>query len=111
MPKPNLTLPTSLVLQAIALGHSYGFDIMEVTGLPGGTVYPALRRLEGAGCLRSRWEAEEQAEAEKRPPRCYYELTPEGGYLLEQALERFPLIRLSPRDRGFPCPLTAPGRA
>jgi hypothetical protein len=38
------------VLHALARGYSYGFDIMGATGLPSGTVYPALRRLE-----RQRW--------------------------------------------------------
>ncbi len=92
MPKPNLTFPTGLVLQAISRGCPYGFDIMDATGLPGGTVYPALRRLEAAGCLTSRWEARDQAEAEGRPPRCYYRLTPAGEALREQALKRFPAI-------------------
>jgi len=95
MPKPNLTFPTGLVLQAIADHCRYGFDIMDATGLPGGTVYPALRRLEAAGCLTSRWEAPEEAEAEGRPARCYYRLTPAGAALLEDAVERFPAIRWS----------------
>ena len=44
----QLTYPTTLVLQAIADGVRYGFDIADRTGLQTGTVYPALRRLEGA---------------------------------------------------------------
>jgi PadR family transcriptional regulator PadR len=92
MPRPNLTFPTGLVLQAIAEGSRYGFDIIDATGLPSGTVYPALRRLESAGCLKSEWEARDEAEAEGRPPRCYYELTPAGESLLGHALERFPAI-------------------
>jgi DNA-binding PadR family transcriptional regulator len=35
-----------LILQAHAHGYRFGFDIMQVTGLPSGTIYPALRRLE-----------------------------------------------------------------
>ena len=105
MAKPNLTFPTGLVLQAIALGAQYGFDIIDATGLPSGTIYPALRRLEGAGCLASEWE--EKNEVEGRPPRCYYTLTPAGHALLEQAVKRFPAIRLS--LGGSPVP--EPGRA
>jgi DNA-binding PadR family transcriptional regulator len=105
MPKLNLTFPTGLVLQAIASGARYGFDIIESTGLPSGTVYPALRRMEGAGCLASEWE--DEAEVEGRPPRCYYTLTPEGNALLEKAVERFPAIRLSISDHAAP----EPGRA
>ena len=107
MPKPNLTFPTGLVLQAIAEGCRYGFDIIELTGLPSGTVYPALRRLEAAGCLASEWEPRSEADAEKRPPRCYYELTPAGAALLEQAVERYPAIRLSLAVD----PTAEPGRA
>ena len=47
----NLTYSTALALEALAAGRSYGFDIMDVTGLPSGTVYPLLRRLERAGCV------------------------------------------------------------
>ncbi len=78
MAKPNLTFPTGMVLAAISRGSRHGFDIIEATGLPSGTVYPALRRLEGAQCLTSQWEAQEEAEAEGRPSRCYYALTPTG---------------------------------
>lgn len=44
MPKPNLTFPTGLVLQAISHGNRHGFDIVDATGLPSGTVYPDLER-------------------------------------------------------------------
>jgi len=107
MPRPNLTFPTGLVLQAIMEGSRYGFDIIAATGLPSGTVYPALRRLEAAGCLGSEWEAAAEADAEGRPSRCYYEITPAGEALLSQALERFPAIRWSLGS----APAPEPGRA
>ena len=47
---------TVQVLQAIASGYVYGFDIMDATGLPSGTVYPILSKLEDCGFLKSRWE-------------------------------------------------------
>jgi DNA-binding PadR family transcriptional regulator len=100
MARPNLTFPTGLVLQAIAVGHTYGFDIIEATGLPGGTVYPALRRLEGGGFLTSRWESEEDVEG--RPARCYYTVTPDGRALLEEATRRFPAIPASVGGRSHP---------
>jgi len=40
-----------VILQSVRSGYLYGFDIIDITGLPGGTVYPALRRLEEAGYL------------------------------------------------------------
>jgi PadR family transcriptional regulator PadR len=102
MAKPNLTFPTGLVLQAIAHGCRYGFDMIDATGLPSGTIYPALRRLEGAGCLDSEWEDEKKVEG--RPPRCYYTLTAEGHALLEKAIERFPAIRMSFDAAASPAP-------
>ena len=42
----KLSHTAALILQTISQGYCYGFDIMDVTGLPSGTVYPALRRLE-----------------------------------------------------------------
>ena len=42
----SLSYTGLFVLQALAQGYRFGFDIMDVTRLPSGTVYPALRRLE-----------------------------------------------------------------
>lgn len=86
----HLTFSTGMVLQAIAQGFRYGFDVMDVSGLPDGTVYPALRRLEAAGMLRSDWEDEAVAVREKRPPRRYYELTAPGHEMLAELRARFP---------------------
>ena len=86
----NLTYPTAAVLLAIRDGHRYGFDVMDVTGLPDGTVYPILRRLERRGVLVGAWEDEARARLEQRPPRRYYRLTPLGEEAMEEVLERFP---------------------
>ena len=67
MGKGFLTYSTAVILQAVANGYLYGFDIIDITGLPGGTVYPALRRLEEAGYLASKWEKQSIAQAEPRP--------------------------------------------
>ena len=85
----NLTYATGMVLQAVDVGFCYGFDVMDASGLPDGTVYPALRRLEAAGFLTARWEDEATAEKEKRPPRRYYELTPDGHGKLVEARARY----------------------
>ena len=65
------------------------FDIMDTTGMPSGTVYPILGRMEDAAYVRSRWEAPEISHAEKRPARRYYELTPAGRTALEAAIEHY----------------------
>ncbi len=74
------------VLEAVASGTGYGFDIMEHTALPSGSVYPALAKLEKAKLLRSRWENASVARRDKRPPRRYYEITADGRQSLEDAL-------------------------
>ena len=66
---------------------------MEMTGLPSGTVYPAMRRLERDALIRSHWEQPSIAAAEQRPPRKYYKLTREGKTMLEVSLRRYPLLR------------------
>jgi PadR family transcriptional regulator, regulatory protein PadR len=85
----KLSYATAIILQALANGYQYGFDIIDITGLPSGTVYPALRRFEEAGLCDSRWEAEDIAEREQRSPRRYYELTKEGLDALAEALKRY----------------------
>ena len=65
----RLTHQTALVFLALLDGHHHGFDIMEATGLPSGTVYPILRRLDAEGLVRSRWERDTIARQEQRPPR------------------------------------------
>ena len=85
----NLTYPTALVLHALVQGYHYGFDIMDVTGLPSGTVYPILRRLDREALVRAKWERAELAQREQRPPRRYYELTATGEALAESAVKRY----------------------
>jgi PadR family transcriptional regulator PadR len=84
-----LTYTTAVILQAVANGYLYGFDIIDITGVPGGTVYPALRRLEDEGYLTSEWEEPSIAQSEPRPPRKYYDLTREGRELLAEAVKRY----------------------
>ena len=85
------------ILQALASGYRYGFDVMDATGLPSGTVYPSLSRLERSGFIKAHWEDPRIAREQKRPPRRYYDVTPSGAEVLEQALVRYrALTRLSP---------------
>jgi PadR family transcriptional regulator PadR len=63
----RLTHNIALILQAIDSGFVYGFSIMEMTGLPSGTVYPAMRRMEEDQLIRSRWERQAIADREQRP--------------------------------------------
>jgi len=98
---PRLSHTAALILRAIQLGYCFGFDIMEVTGLPSGTVYPALRRLERDGLAASKWEAESSATADQRPARRYYEITKAGKSAALWVTERYPLLsRLLPERNG-----------
>jgi len=81
----RISITTVSVLQAIANGYQYGFDVIDQTGLPSGTVYPALSRLERDGFVKSAWEDEGQAHADGRPARRYYKLTAPGVKALAEA--------------------------
>jgi PadR family transcriptional regulator, regulatory protein PadR len=67
----------SAMLADVAV-ERYGLELMQQTGLPSGTLYPILVRLERAGWVSSRWE-EIDPVAEGRPSRRYYRLTPDGA--------------------------------
>ena len=91
-PEPKLSHTSAIILQAIYCGCVYGYNVMETTGLPSGTVYPALRRLEQDGLIRSQWERQSIADAGQRPPRKYYRLTPAGKAALQASQKRYPLL-------------------
>lgn len=88
----GLSHTTAMILRAIDVGFIYGYTVMEATGLPSGTVYPALRRLERDQLIRSQWERQSIADAALRPPRRYYKLTRSGEAALEAARKRYPLL-------------------
>ena len=88
----KLSHTAAFILHAIHSGQVYGFSLMEKTGLPSGTVYPAMRRLEHAGLIQSRWEQQWIADAEQRPLRKYYKVTREGKAALAAAYKRYPLL-------------------
>ena len=85
----SLGVTTVMILTAIERRALYGLDIVNRTGLLPGTVYTTLRRLERRGFVEGHWEEAEVAEADRRPRRRYYELTPAGDEALETARERF----------------------
>ena len=79
-------LPTS-ILQAVAgSGEAYGYQIIQALkaagfdGLSGGTVYPALNRLETDGFVSSEWR-----QGDAGPGKKFYSLTPGGQQRLQDA--------------------------
>ena len=95
----NYTIPTALILEALERGARHGFEIMDAVGLPSGTVYPALRRLEHEGLIASAWEDAALAADEQRPARRYYEINEFGAGYLAEARKRFRFIRKASRVR------------
>ena len=67
------------LLGLLARGEAYGYELaraLEESGIgavPGGSLYPALLRLEKAALLRSEWRA-----GDGGPGRKYYALTTAG---------------------------------
>ena len=85
----RLSIPTVSVLNALAGGVKYGFHVIDATGLPSGTVYPVLSRLERDGMVKSTWEDETGAHAEGRPARRYYKVTAAGEKALREAMAQY----------------------
>jgi PadR family transcriptional regulator PadR len=112
--KVRVTLQTLQVLSVLLeqpLGQHYGLEISRSAGLPTGSIYPILARLEHAGWISSEWEDPQEA-TEGRPRRRYYQLTRSGAQLARRAVEDAQ-ARLSgtpqpPSQRRFPEPGEAP---
>jgi PadR family transcriptional regulator, regulatory protein PadR len=100
MEAAKISHTSALILQIIDSGRVYGFDIMEATGLPSGTIYPALRRLEKESQILGSWEDKHSAFSQDRPRRRYYRLTRQGKEMLAGALQRYPLLaQLAPAGK------------
>jgi PadR family transcriptional regulator PadR len=112
----QMTLQTLAVLRVFLdhpLQEHYGLDISKAAGLPSGSLYPTMAKLERAGLVSSDWE-QVDPHAVGRPRRRYYKLTPDGTEMAERALADT-LERLSPqpgrnrlRPHGFG-PVRQPG--
>ncbi|MFE7129706.1 PadR family transcriptional regulator [Streptomyces sp. NPDC057638] len=99
MPSPRMTKHTQTVLRVL-LGQDsdladrttirteglYGLELSRRSGLPNGTLFPLLERLQQAGWVERYWEADASAEAEGRPRRRFYRLSAKGADLAPHAL-------------------------
>ena len=84
-----MTLQVQLVLRAMLAdpgAEHYGLQLCKETGLPGGTIYPIVARLERFGWVASSWEDPSEYIEQGRPPRRYYRLTDEGAERARYAL-------------------------
>ena len=82
-----LTYKELLVLQALAEGCRYGFEVMSLTDLSAGTVYPILRRAEAERLVCSEMEDIEEARAGGHPRRRFHTITAQGYQALSTARE------------------------
>jgi PadR family transcriptional regulator PadR len=111
---PRMTLQTQLVLRGLLEEPSkqrYGLELCEIVGLPSGTVYPILARLEHLRWVESCWEDPEEHVAAGRPRRRYYQLTSDGAEKARLALAASYRARKTPRPLWVPQPGTANGGA
>jgi PadR family transcriptional regulator, regulatory protein PadR len=90
MRSPRMTLQVRLVLGEMLAEPAeprYGLDLSAATGLPSGTIYPIMARLEHVGWVESDWEDPDAHIAEGRPRRRYYRLTRDGAECATEALQ------------------------
>lgn len=102
----RMSVQTQALLAALLADPSrqrYGLDLSKEAGLPSGTIYPILARLEASGWIDSEWEDIDPV-AEGRRPRRYYRLTGEGEAAARSVLEET-ARRLTPAlRRSLPTP-------
>jgi DNA-binding PadR family transcriptional regulator len=85
----RITLQTLQVLRFLLrdpVGEHYGLEISRGSGLPTGSIYPILTRLETAGWIISAWEEIDESK-EGRRRRRYYWLTDYGAKRAQAALD------------------------
>jgi PadR family transcriptional regulator PadR len=104
--KPQMTMATLKVFKALASDPSkgrYGLELCKETGLPSGTIYPILRRLERGGWVTSEWESIDPSTA-GRPRRRLYLINPECleriRYELAAAHQVFAQVQWTTRPQG-----------
>tara|TARA_R110002110_G_scaffold30416_8_gene107852 strand:- start:803 stop:1111 length:309 start_codon:yes stop_codon:yes gene_type:complete len=81
---PSKATRAALIALLEAADSLHGYEIMQITGVGPGTLYPMLARLEDQALLESQWQ---EPTVEGRPPRHLYRLT-EAGLVLAQKLVR-----------------------
>ncbi|GAA3134839.1 PadR family transcriptional regulator [Streptomyces echinatus] len=94
-----MTLQTQLVLRALLedpAKQRYGLELCELAGLPSGTIYPILARLEQVGWVDSTWEDPAVHKEAGRPRRRFYQITKDGAEGARDALARVYRARKQP---------------
>jgi PadR family transcriptional regulator, regulatory protein PadR len=97
---PQMSLQTLVILAALLQDVNephYGLEMAKAAGLPSGTIYPALARLEREGWVKSEREDIDASVAGRRPRR-YYRLTGDGERVARLEIAST-VNRLQPRTR------------
>lgn len=80
-----------LALSEEAPGWTHGYELMKVTGLKSGSLYPLLMRMTDQGLVEAEWR---EPIVMGRPARHAYRLTAQGLALARGATNDLPLSRL-----------------
>ena|SRR5882724_12812505 len=101
MRTPRMTLQVQRVVEAMLREPAerfYGLQLCGLTGLPSGSIYPILARLEDCEWVESKWEDVAEVD-EGRPRRRYYRLTSDGADYARAAMQAIRSARLSAARR------------
>jgi len=108
--EPRMRMQTLRVLKVLLdepLAEHFGLEISRKAGLPTGSIYPILARLEQAGWLESAWEDIDPVVAGRRRRR-YYKLSGDGAEKAQRAV-RQAQQSISPTPRLRPVPVPGSG--
>lgn len=97
--RPNISKQTRTALLALLerpQDWRYGYELMVLTGIASGTLYPMLIRLCDQGNLEAQWVPSPH---QSRPPRHAYRLTP-SGIALARTIESDD-VRTANHGKGF----------
>ena len=71
-------------------GRHWGYDLSKRAGVRSGVLYPILHRMLDEGWLEDGWEDGVDTGGQ-RPPRRYYELTPDGHDVIAEIVREMRL--------------------
>ena len=100
MRRTQATLKVVLALMDDPHGRHWGYDLLKRAGTRSGVLYPILHRMLDEGWLADGWE--EPASIDGRPPRRYYEVTPEGLAAMGAMVAAARADARLPRLKGLP---------
>jgi DNA-binding PadR family transcriptional regulator len=90
------TLEVLALMVQHATADFYGLELAKAGGIPTGTIYPILRRLEDSGWVESSWEQIDPRE-QGRPRKRLYRLTGLGVREARRHLDRAQSVFAKPQ--------------